>query len=106
MNNDLLSSSDAKALVRVYDLVADYTTQQINFVYNQMFWSGGCKCYAGDDYIDLDNTDDLDDRKRSIIRVLTLADDSFLWDKINDQSLVPPKSMRKSLMPRVNSSGA
>ena len=90
----------------VNDLVDGYTTIQINFVYNQMFWSGGCKCYAGDDYIDLDNTDDLDDRKRSIIRVLTLADDSFLWDKINDQSLVPPKSMRKSLMPRVNSSGA
>ena len=88
----------------VNDLVDGYTTRQINFVYNQMFWSGGCECYTGDSYVHLDNTDDLDDRKRSIIRVLTLADDSFLWDKISDQSLVPPKSMRESLMPRVNSS--
>ena len=58
----------------VNDLVDSYTVKQINFVYNQMFWSG---TYS-DDYIHLRDTDGIDDRKKSIMRVLTLADDSFL----------------------------
>ncbi len=58
----------------VNDLVDGYTTRQINFVYNQMFWSGN----SDDDYIHLGDTDGIDDRKRSIMRVLKLADDSFL----------------------------
>ncbi len=55
-------------------LVDGYTVKQINFVYNQMFWSGN----SDDDYIHLRDTDGIDDRKRSIMRVLTLADASFL----------------------------
>ena len=63
-----------RVIVRsAFDLVNSYSTRQLNFMYNQMFWSSG----SNDDYIDLndDDTVGLHRRRDAIIRVLILADD-------------------------------
>ena len=54
-----------------FDLVNSYSPRQVNFMYNQMFWSSG----SNDDYIDLNDTAGLHRRRDAIIRVLILADD-------------------------------
>ena len=65
-------NTNAMMIVRsAFDLVNSYSTKQLNFMYNQMFWSGG----SNDDYIDLTDADGLSRRRDSILRVLILADD-------------------------------
>ena len=65
-------NTNAMMIVRsAFDLVNSYSTRQLNFMYNQMFWSGG----SNDDYIDLNDADGLSRRRDSILRVLILADD-------------------------------
>jgi hypothetical protein len=54
-----------------FDLVNSYSPRQVNFMYNQMFWSGG----SHDDYIDLNDDVGIRRRSNAVVRALILADD-------------------------------
>jgi len=54
-----------------FDLVNSYSPRQVNFMYNQMFWSGN----SNDDYIDLNDDVGIRRRANAVVRALILADD-------------------------------
>ena len=60
----------------VFNLVNSYSPRQVNFMYNQMFWSGGSAAgFIHDDYIDLNDDVGIRRRANAIVRALILADD-------------------------------